>query len=138
MMDFKEFDEAVEGSVVLPMTGEETGVLYVKDLVYASYGDLDLHLQILAPTSPKRRIMPPMPEELRKQFGLPEFNPDWSYPCIVYIPGSAWAKQNVYGEIGDLSRYVSGASWSPSWNTGTIPWRPFRHLLWMPGTQSAT
>ena len=106
MMDFKEFDEAVEGSVVLPMTGGETGVLYVKDLVYASYGDLDLHLQLLAPTSPKRRIMPPMPEKLRKQFGLPEFNPDWSYPCIVYIPGSAWAKQNVYGEIGDLSRYV--------------------------------
>ncbi|MBQ6551967.1 MAG: alpha/beta hydrolase [Lachnospiraceae bacterium] len=105
-MDFTEFIEKVEGSIVLPMTGEEQSTLYIKDVVYAAYGELELHLQILLPTSPAKRMMPPMPEELRKQFGLPEFTPDWSFPLIVYVPGSAWAKQNVYGEIADLSRYV--------------------------------
>ena len=39
MIDFKEFDEPVEGSVTLPMTGDETAVLYLKDIVYARYGE---------------------------------------------------------------------------------------------------
>ena len=43
---------------------------------------------------------------MRAMFGMGAFTPDWNYPCIVYVPGSAWAKQNVYNELGDLSRYV--------------------------------
>ncbi len=105
-MEFMEFEEKVEGSVVLPMTGDEAGILYCKDVEYCSYGDVKLHLQILAPTSQNRRIMPPMPEEVRKQFGIPPFEPDWSYPCLIYVPGSAWAKQNVYGDICNLAKYV--------------------------------
>ena len=102
----KDFDEIVEGSIVLPMTGDETGVLYMKDVEYSSYGDIKLHLQILAPTSQNTRMMPPMPKEIREQFGMPEFEPDWSYPCLVYVPGSAWAKQNVYADVANLTRYV--------------------------------
>ena len=100
---FQEFNEPVEGAMVLPMTGDETDVLYIKDVEYAAYGDVKLHLQILVPNSKNRPMMPP---EMRAMFGMPPFTPDWSYPCIVYVPGSAWAKQNVYNEIGDLSRYV--------------------------------
>ena len=103
---FQEFNEPVEGSMILPMTGDETSVLYMKDVVYAVYGDVQLHLQILVPNSKNKPMMAPMPPEIREKFGIPEFTPDWSYPCIVHVPGSAWAKQNVYGEIGDLSRYV--------------------------------
>ena len=106
MYEFREFTEPVEGAVTLPMSGDEQGTLYIKDVVYATYGELELHLQILLPTSPAKRMMPPMPEEIRKQFGLPEFTPDWSFPLIVYVPGSAWAKQNVYADVPDLARYV--------------------------------
>ena len=106
MSQFKEFTEPVEGAMILPMTGDETGVLYIKDVVYAVYGDVQLHLQILIPNSKNKPMMPPMPPEIREKFGIPEFTPDYCYPCIVHVPGSAWAKQNVYGEIGDLSRYV--------------------------------
>ena len=106
MSQFREFSEPVEGAMTLPMTGDETGVLYIKDAVYAVYGDVQLHLQILIPNSKNKPVMPPMPPEIREKFGIPEFTPDWSYPCIVHVPGSAWAKQNVYGEIADLSQYV--------------------------------
>ena len=46
---FQEFNEPVEGAMVLPMTGDETDVLYIKDVEYAAYGDVKLHLQILVP-----------------------------------------------------------------------------------------
>ena len=105
MIDFKEFDEPVEGSVTLPMTGDETAVLYLKDIVYARYGETELHLQILLPNSQNRRIrLLPTPDALRDISGQPA--PDWSYPCFVFVPGSAWAKQNVYANLASLTAYV--------------------------------
>ena len=103
---FTEFDEKVVGSVVLPKTGDETNVLYIKDVVYCTYGDTQLHLQILIPTSGKRSVRPPMPPEIRARFNIPEFHPDWSYPCLVYVPGSAWAKQNCYGDVANFPEFV--------------------------------
>ena len=59
MPKFQEFNEPVEGAMILPMTGDETGVLYIKDVEYASYGDVKLHLQILVPNSKNRPMMSP-------------------------------------------------------------------------------
>ncbi len=103
---FTEFDEKVAGSVMLPRTGDEMGVMYCKDVVYCAYGDTQLHLQILVPTSGNRRAQMPMPPEMRERFGMPEFHPDWSYPCLVYVPGSAWAKQNCYGDVANFPEFV--------------------------------
>ena len=103
MPGFPEFSEPVEGALVLPMTGDETDVLYVKDVEYASYGDVKLHLQILVPNSKNYPVMDP---GMRAAFGMPAIPPARTYPCIVFVPGSAWAKQNVYNEICDLARYT--------------------------------
>ena len=45
--------------MIPPMTGDETGVLYIKDVEYAFYGDVKLHLQILVPNSKNRPMMSP-------------------------------------------------------------------------------
>ena len=70
---FQEFNEPVEGSMILPMTGDETSVLYMKDVVYAVYGDVQLHLQILVPNSKNKPMMAPMPATFA-EFGLLVFH----------------------------------------------------------------
>ncbi len=58
-------------------------VVYENDLVYTNRDGLDLHLQILSPKT----------EEV--------------LPCIIYIQGSAWMKQNVYMGIPQLSKFAA-------------------------------
>lgn len=52
-------------------------VPYDKDVVYDHQSDVDLHLQIIRPQMDK----------------------DKKYPCVMYIPGSAWFKQDCYSRI---------------------------------------
>lgn len=54
--------------------------LYSQNIEYHDYGNCKRHLQILFP-----------------------YKPNWSeeekYPLILFIPGSAWHKQEMYNDI---------------------------------------
>ena len=58
-------------------------VTYFHDVVYTHESDTDLHLQIIKPDTPA---------------GV-------KLPCIIYIQGSAWFKQNCYAKIPVLSEF---------------------------------
>lgn len=60
-------------------------VSYLKDIPYVSRESGDLYLQILTPTSASQ---------------TPK-------PCIVYIQGSAWMKQDVYRNIPQLANFAA-------------------------------
>ncbi len=82
--DFPEFTTEVEGAVFLPTTGDEVSVTYLNDVEYAKVDDISLHLQILIPKTRN--------------------HPQGVYPCIVYVKGSAWMKQNLYGSLPQISK----------------------------------
>ncbi len=58
--------------------------LYSQDWEYYDYGDCKRHLQIIFPYRP----------QMRK---------DDKYPLILFIPGSAWHKQEMYNDIPQYS-----------------------------------
>ena len=96
MNGFNVFSDEIEGAVKLPTTGLEPGVTYRHDVEYAQIDDTKLHLQILIPTN---RI------EMGKQMmGSPDAQ---KYPCVVYTQGSAWFKQDVYGNIPNISKLAA-------------------------------
>lgn len=68
------------------MDGNELGVSYIPNVPYENYSK-QLTLQILQPNS----------------FS----NPDQTYPCVVFVQGSAWHKQNVYSHLANLTRLAS-------------------------------
>ncbi len=57
--------------------------VYLHDVVYRQTGDMDLHLQIM----------------------LPDFSRDKKWPCIIYIQGSAWFKQDCYAKVPTLLEF---------------------------------
>ena len=78
--EFPEFDEVVEGVVVLDTTGDEPGCRYTGQHVeYVKEGGVPLHMEILTPFT------------RNKQEGV--------YPCVVFVQGSAWMKQEVLEHI---------------------------------------
>lgn len=58
----------------------ETQVLYSQDWEYHDYGDCKRHLQVLFPYRKNMRE-------------------DEKYPLILFIPGSAWHRQEMYNDI---------------------------------------
>lgn len=82
--EFPAFSESVEGAVSIETTGDEVGVHYIHDEEYAHIDGVALHLQILQPYS-------------RNQ-------PEKCCPCVVYVQGSAWKKQNPYRVLPQLSK----------------------------------
>lgn len=81
--EFPEYTEKVEGAHVIRTTGDEWGVSYVPDVVYAEADGVKLHLQILVPFTRNE--------------------PERIYPCVVFVQGSAWFAQNVYAQLPQLS-----------------------------------
>ena len=77
--EFPDYTEETEGAVFLKTTGGERGVQLYQDVVYAEMDGMALHLQILVPSA-------------RNEAGE-------KYPCLVYVQGSAWMKQDVYKVI---------------------------------------
>jgi acetyl esterase/lipase len=77
--EFPEFSEAVEGAKILKTTGDEIGVHYIPSVPYAEVAGEVLHLEILQPFTRN--------------------NPEMKCPCIVYVQGSAWMKQNMFFAI---------------------------------------
>lgn len=55
----------------------ESSPVYMNDVVYAHESDMDLHLQVV----------------------MPEFAQGKKWPCIIYIQGSAWFKQNCHAKV---------------------------------------
>ncbi len=83
--DFPEFDESVEGAVVLDTTGDETGSHYTGQHVeYVNENGVPLHMEIITPFTRN--------------------NPEGVYPCVVFVQGSAWMEQDVPSQLPLLAR----------------------------------
>ncbi|MBQ0000925.1 MAG: alpha/beta hydrolase [Clostridiales bacterium] len=78
-----EFTEAVEGAKEIVFTGEEMGIRYLHDVVYDHKDGVDLKLQIVQPYL---------------------FNQEKKFPCVVFIQGSAWFQQDIYGNVPNLGK----------------------------------
>ena len=84
--EYPSFNEEVEGVKRIHTTGDEKGTYIYSNVVYAKVDETELHLQIITPLTRNSR------EKERK------------YPCIVYVQGSAWFKQNINAKLGLLAR----------------------------------
>ncbi len=76
-------NEKPEGTQILSCISEGERYYqctYVKDIVYAKHGDLEIKLQIIKPCEGEQK-----------------------YPLVVYVQGSAWKGQDLYGAIPNLS-----------------------------------
>lgn len=81
--DFPDFTQEVEGAVRLPTTGDEIGIFYHHDVVYATVDGRALRLQILRPFTRNA--------------------PGRTWPCVVYVQGSAWRVQPLYKAVTMLA-----------------------------------
>ena len=93
--EFPAFDEEVPGATWLETTGDEQGVMYVPNVEYECVDGVSRVLQILIPTS--RNFKAP-------RMGRPASR---TYPCIVYVQGSAWMRQDVYGNLPCIARLAA-------------------------------
>ncbi len=92
--ELPEYEDRPEGVKVIETTGDELGVSYLHDVEYAKINGTPLHLQILTPNS---RNHSHFPLEKKQLFTL---------PCYVFVQGSAWMPQYVYGNVPALCRLV--------------------------------
>ena len=81
--EMPEFTPRAEGSFEIVMTGEEIQIEYLPNVIY----DGELRLQIIRP----------------KQMN----HPGKTYPCVVFVQGSAWMKQDIYRNIPNLSKLAA-------------------------------
>ena len=93
--EFPAFDEDVAGATWLDTTGDEPGVMYVPNVEYECIDGVSRVLQILIPTS--RNFKAPRAERLASR----------TYPCVVYVQGSAWMRQDVYGNLPCIARLAA-------------------------------
>ena len=93
--EFPAFEEDVSGATWLETTGDETGVRYVPNVEYECVDGVSRVLQILIPASRNH----PAPRQGRAASAL--------YPCIVYVQGSAWMQQDVYGNLPCIARLAA-------------------------------
>lgn len=82
--EFPAFDTPVEGAFVLPTTGDEWRVRYIPNVRYDEVDGTPLTLQILRPFTRNR--------------------PEPVLPCVVFVQGSGWMKQDVYFQVPALSK----------------------------------
>ena len=109
---------------------ESYGVRYAHDVVYAHRSGMDLHLQMLYPgllfpnvpmglfrrelekilkNAPKNAggAPPPPPMQDSKYVPIPRVAAQKRFPCVIFVKGSGWGKQNCYVELPmfiDLAR----------------------------------
>ncbi|WP_321972057.1 alpha/beta hydrolase [Paratractidigestivibacter sp.] len=95
---FPEFCREIAESRRVPTTGEEMGVEILRDVAYATRGDVELHLQILLPANREltraRQAIKAMGAKIRAA----------SFPCLVYVQGSAWQKQKCTRDLPQLAQ----------------------------------
>ena len=86
-IQIEDYHEEIEGATYLPTTGDELNIRYLHDVVYATMDGVPLHLQVLFPTTRNEPLI--------------------TRPCVVFVQGSAWFEQYVYGSLialGDLAK----------------------------------
>ena len=69
-------------------TKDQIQWLYSQDIEYHDYGNCKRHLQIIFPCKP-------------------QWEEDEKYPLILFIPGSAWHKQEMYNDIPQYAKLAS-------------------------------
>ena len=84
--EYPPFDEEIEGVRRIKTNGNEPGTYIYSNIEYANIDGCSLHLQIITPQSRNTQ------------------NAENLYPCLVYVQGSAWLKQNINTKLGLLSR----------------------------------
>lgn len=92
--EIPEFAEEVEGATWLDTTGDEVGVTYFPNVEYECVDGVPRVLQILIPTSRNHKAPKPIMGR----------GPSRLYPCVVYVQGSAWMRQDVYGNLPCIAR----------------------------------
>jgi acetyl esterase/lipase len=95
--DLPEFSEEVEGATWLDTTGDEVGVTYLPDVEYECVDDLPRVLQVLIPGSRNHKA---------PKAGVGR-GPSRLYPCVVYVQGSAWMRQDVYANLPSIARLAA-------------------------------
>ena len=90
--ELPEFTDEVPGAKWIDTTGDEKGTYYLNNIEYAAADGTPLYLQILVPNSRNCLFDP----ESEKQ--------SFAYPCVVYVQGSAWMEQYVYGNVPQVAR----------------------------------
>ena len=84
--ELPEYEGCPEGALRIPTTGNEIGTVYAHDVEYAIVDGIHLHLQIIKPVTRNE--------------------PMKTYPCVVYVQGSAWMEQDVYGHLVSVAELV--------------------------------
>lgn len=85
--EFPVSDETAEGMRSVPTTREDYFVTYHENVPYIKRNGQNLRLQILKP------------EYIERGVGR--------FPCIVYIKGSGWRRQELYRSLPSLSLFAS-------------------------------
>ncbi len=83
----QDFPEAVitnQKAVLVVQEIELYKIIYIPDIPYRTVGDKTLHLNVLIPDAEEEEVK--------------------TYPCIVYVKGSAWMKQNLSGNIPQIAQ----------------------------------
>lgn len=95
------YDGNPKDAVWLETTGNEVGVQYLHDVVYAKTPQGDLKLEVLIPFSRNQKVTFPAPYLRRPDGSFPEgmFDNNPQYPCVVHVQGSAWFPQDLYGHL---------------------------------------
>ena len=86
--EYPSFDEPIDGVERIPTTGDEKGAYIFSNVEYARIDETTLHLQIIVPRTRNTT------------------DSDETYPCIVYVQGSAWLKQNINSKLGVLRKVM--------------------------------
>lgn len=82
-----DYADEVSGAKELVFQGDELGIMYQPDVVYDARDGIALHLQLVLPF---------------RFSNLAE-----RYPCIVFVQGSAWMPQNIYGNVANLGKLAA-------------------------------
>ncbi|WP_296054172.1 alpha/beta hydrolase [uncultured Holdemanella sp.] len=82
--EYPSFDEEIEGVKRIYTSGNEMGTYIYSNVEYKEIDGVTLHLQIITPYFRNMQ--------------------NTKYPCLVYVQGSAWLKQNINKALGLLSR----------------------------------
>ena len=84
--EYPSFDEEIEDVKRIKTTGDEKGTYIYSNVEYSNVDGVPLHLQIIVPRTRNTKDL------------------DIKYPCIMFVQGSAWRKQNINAHLGLLSR----------------------------------